>query len=326
MKKVLVTGANGFLAANIIEQLIKKGYIVRGMIRKNADLKSVYNLQFEYFFGDMTDKKDVFKAVSDVDYVIHAAADTSPVMKKYRSLYRVNYLSTAHIVEACKLFKISRLIFVSSANTIAFANKNNQGYEHNSISPLFFKSFYARSKLMAENLVLNEVKNCDLNAIIVNPTFMLGNRDAKPGSGKIIKMYSGKRLVFIPDGGKNFIHVKDASKAIVNALIMGKYGERYLLCNENLKYSAFINLLETIEKRKKITIVIPNFLLIFIGFVGCFFNKLGLNSAINPVNMKLLCINNFYNSRKAVDVLKMPQTPVINAITDALNWFMNNKE
>jgi dihydroflavonol-4-reductase len=96
---------------------------------------------------------------------------------------------------------------------------------------------------MAEELLMKASEKMKTEVVIVNPTFMIGPYDTKPSSGKIILMGYNKRISFLPPGGKNFIHVKDAAAAVCNALKYGKNREKYLLCNENLTYREFFKLM-----------------------------------------------------------------------------------
>jgi dihydroflavonol-4-reductase len=232
--KILVTGANGFLAANIVRELIARNFEVRGMVRKNADMCSLQGISFEIFYGNITCADDVDKAVSGCDVVIHAAADTSQRFSNAAPLLKVNVEATRLLVEASKKHSVQRFIFISTGNTIDFGTKENPGHEGNPLGKLFQKSGYALSKLEAEELILNEVRINNFNAVIVNPTFMIGPFDAKPSSGRILQMMYPNRVVFIPKGGKNFTPAKDAAAAICNSISMGKPGERYLLAGENL--------------------------------------------------------------------------------------------
>ncbi|NJK86741.1 MAG: hypothetical protein HC906_12975 [Bacteroidales bacterium] len=60
-------------------------------------------------------------------------------------------------------------------------------------------------------------------------------------------MFYGKKIAFIPPGGKNFVDVRDAAKAICNAIEKGRNGEKYLLAGKNLTYKDFIRKLSAIR-------------------------------------------------------------------------------
>jgi dihydroflavonol-4-reductase len=321
--KVLVTGANGFLAANVVRELLARNFEVRGLVRKNADTRSLQGVLFEIFYGNITDPDDVDKAVSGCDVVIHAAADTSQRYSNAAPLLKVNVEATRLLVEASKKHSVQRFIFISTGNTIDFGTKENPGHEGNPLGKLFQKSGYALSKLEAEELILNEVKNNGFDAVIVNPTFMIGPFDAKPSSGRIFKMMYPNRVVFIPKGGKNFTPVKDVSVAICNAISMGKPGERYLLAGENLSYREFLKIVR--KGKKTIPILIPDCLLISFGAFCSLLRFLGIHAELSLNNARILASNDYYTGEKAVRELNMPQTPIHIAVSEAVRWFQKHR-
>jgi len=320
MMKVLVTGANGFLASNIIEELIDRGMEVRGMVRKTSNLLSLEGLPYEKIIGNISEAKDVSQAVKGCDVVIHVAADTNPTAS-VKDLWTANVESTRNIVHEVQKQQVKRLIFVSTANTFAYGTKIKPGREEGEISPAFQKSGYAVSKVEAQKLVLEAVDKGNIDAVVVNPTFMIGARDAKPSSGEIILLYHGKKVAFVPPGGKNFVHVKDVAKGIRNAIGKGRSGECYLLAHENLSYEEFVTKLAQVSGQKIKIVQVPNSILQLAGAGGSFLSALGVNSRLTYTNSKFLGIQNFYTAQKAVKELDFPQTPIEEGIKEALEWF-----
>jgi nucleoside-diphosphate-sugar epimerase len=149
---------------------------------------------------------------------------------------------------------------------------------------------------------------------------MIGAYDAKPSSGKII-LLANKKIIFYPPGGKNFIHVKDVSNAIVNALEYGKNGENYILANENMSYKAFFKLVNEINSKHPVLIKLPKVLLLTLGYIGDFIRWFRRPINLSSVNTKLIIINSFYSNEKAKKDLKINFTSTEVAIKDALEWF-----
>jgi len=317
--KVLVTGANGFLAANVVRELLSRNNLVRGMMRKNADMRSLEGLSFEHFYGNITNVADVDKAVEGCEVVIHVAADTSQRYDTAEPLRKVNVEATRLFVEASKKHNVRRFIFISTGNTIDFGTRDNPGHEGNPLGKLFEKSGYALSKLEAEKMIIDEVKNNRFNAVILNPTFMIGPYDAKPSSGRIFTMMYPNRIVFIPKGGKNFTPVKDAAVAICNAIELGTAGERYLIAGQNLTYPEFLKIVK--KGKKYLQITIPGWLLITVGAFGSLLRKLGIPFELSLNNARILCADDFYTPAKAIRELNIPQTPIPVAVDEAIGWF-----
>ncbi|MEI6749799.1 MAG: NAD-dependent epimerase/dehydratase family protein [Bacteroidota bacterium] len=322
--KVLVTGANGFLSGHIVHELLRCGYTVRAMMRSGAKAPALAGLDIEVTYGNITSKSDIETAIRGCDIVIHAAADTCQAHRNVEDYFPVNVEATANIIEVMSKAKCKRLLFVSSANTMGFGTLNNPGNENTPASPLFLKSGYAKSKLMAQQFVIEAAKNQKLDAVVVNPTFMIGPLDYNPHSGRIFKMVLNKKNVIYPPGGKNFVDVRDAAKGIVNAIIKGNSGECYLISGENLSFHDFFAKVILLSGRKTKLIAIPAIILKLTGIFGSIFRKIGINSELSYTNACILCVNNYYDNSKAVRYLDLPQSGINNTISDYLIWKRDN--
>lgn len=323
--RVLVTGANGLLGANIVRELVERKFDVRILVRETSDLSGLHGVAFERMNGNILDPESVDKAVEGCDFVIHSAANTSQWPTAYSLYEPVNVNGTKHVIEAVKQHAVKRFVFVSSANAFGNGTKENPGTELNEFTGFRTGSGYMISKFVAQQFVLSEVERSDLPAIVVNPTFMIGPYDSKPSSGRIILMGMGKKVQVSPPGGKNFIHVHDAAVGTCNALTMGRTGECYLLANENLSYREFFGILNQVTGEKPKSLALPGWLLKGIGAGGTLFEKLLRKPApLSLVNARQLCLDNYYLGNKAVEVLELPQTPIETAIREAIEWFREN--
>lgn len=320
--KVLVTGANGFLASNIVRELNRRGHSVRAMVRPTADLRSLSGTDHEIFYGNFINIIDAMEAAKGCDIVLHAAADTS--QQKNGDHTHVNVTGTFNMLEASCKNQVNRFIFVSTANAFGYGTKENPGDENLSPKYPFTSSEYVISKINAQAMVLDYAKNGKLDAVVVNPTFMIGPNDAKPSSGTIITMMYNKKIIPVPPGGKNFVHVSDAAVGACNAIDKGKTGSCYLLANENLTYKEFFTKLEKVSGKSFYKIRFAPGVLNTLGTFGNLISKAGLKTNLNLINTKILSLGNYYSSSKAVKELNLPQTPADVAIYDALEWFKKN--
>lgn len=322
--KVLVTGSNGFLASNVIRELNKRGFEVRAMVRQSADLRSLAGCKYELFYGNITNINEAVEAVKGCDIVIHTAADTSQNNDRNGALMQVNVTGTFNMLESSIKEHIEKFVFVSTANTFGYGTKEEPGNENLPAKYPFLLSEYVKSKIKAQNLVLDYANSHKLNTTVVNPTFMIGPFDAKPSSGRIITMMLGKKIIPVPPGGKNFIHVSDAAFGVCNAIEKGKIGSCYLLANENLSYEEFYTKLKKICGESFYLLRISPEILNSLGLTGNLISKFGIKTNLNIINTKMLCVENYYSSAKAVNELELTQTPVDKAIYDALEWFREN--
>jgi len=318
--KVLVTGANGLLGHHVVFELLKRNFSVRIIVR---NLKNIYfdlNL-VEVFDGDFSIYENLKIAAQNCDAIIHIAAITATNLLQYDEYKRINVDATAMLIKVANELNINRIIYISSSNTIGYGSENALGDERFDIHYPFTNSFYARSKVESEKLIIKASKTGDKHFIIINPTFMIGTFDTKPTSGKLMLMGYKKRILFLPKGGKSFVSTNAVASSICNALTQGKNGERYLASGLNLSFKEFYKIQKTVCNYKQMNILLPNFLLVFIGKVGDLFRKTGIKTDICSMNISQLLIQEYYSNQKATKELNLPQTDLKIAIKEAIEWF-----
>lgn len=326
-KKVLITGANGFLGSNAARLLAGKGYAIRLMIRPSADIKAIADIPGELFYGDISNQAEVLQAVKGCDYVVHTASATGQWGVPYEEYKKINITATQNIAEACLLYRVKKLVYISTANTIGLGTKDKPGNELNAFNLFHINSGYINSKYIAQQYVLEQIASKKLPAVILNPTFMIGPYDVKPSSGQIILHGLNKKLLLYPPGGKNFVHVEDVCVGIANALELGKVGELYLIAGENLTYKEFFKKLQKVSGQHTRMLRVSPLVLKTIGLAGTLVGKLsGRNSAkLTYASACMLCIYNYYSGKKSVRDLDLQYTPIDQAISSALDWFKAHK-
>jgi dihydroflavonol-4-reductase len=318
--KALVTGGNGFLSGHIIRELLQKQYQVRAMIRTGASVPALEGLDIDIVEGQITREQDLVKAVQGCDLVIHVAADTSQKHRSPRDYYPVNVEATEKLIGVMNSSGCKKMIYISTANTMGYGSRENPGEESRPMSGLFRKSGYAQSKYYAEESVLQAVRNGSIEAVIVNPGFMIGPMDYNPHSGRIFGMIKNKRLAFYPPGGKPFVDVRDVANGVMKAIEKGKNGERYLLTGTNLSYREFFELVLQESGKKTKLIPVPKGVLIAAGLAGSVLKQIGFRTELNTANARILCICNYYSSKKASDDLGFSARNIRETIHDYLNW------
>lgn len=317
---VLVTGANGLLGVNTVLELLSQGYNVKGFLRDKNKFPDFSHKNLELIEGDILDYKPLCWAMKNVQYVIHIAAATSQNMLKYKDYKKINYDGTINTMEAAIENGVQRFVYVSTASTIGIGDLNDLGNESRKIGPPFDKSFYAISKLKAQEYIAKQKHKIEV--VTVNPTFLIGAHDSKPTSGKIILMGLKKRFVLCPPGGRNFVGVKDVSNGIVKALKHGENGELYLLANENLTYRQFFEILRSITRDKFLILELPKPVLLVIGYFGNILRRFKVRTNLSTENMKAICSNNYYSNKKAKTELDIAFSPIEESINEAVKWFI----
>ena len=172
MKKVLVTGATGFLGKYVVEELVEHGYQVRAFGRNSKIGRSLENTSVSFFQGDLTNAEDVSEACKGMNLVVHAGA-LSTVWGPWEDFYQANVLGTKYVLEACRQTDIQRLVYVSSPSVYAapkdqLAIKESDAPEENNLNN------YIRSKLASEKLFKDYP---DVPSIILRPRGLFGIGD-----------------------------------------------------------------------------------------------------------------------------------------------------
>ena len=323
--KILVTGANGLLGHHVVMELLEHCEQVSVVVRSTANI--YFNLQQVHVFtGDFTDYETLKKAASGCDAVIHAAAVTATHLLHYSDYEKVNVRGSANVLRACNELGINNIVFIRSSNTIGYGTSENPSNEHSPIQFPFIHSHYAQSKLAAEQLFFEASQMPNKHIIIINSCFLIGGYDTKNSSGRLVKMGYKKPVLFIPRGGKNFVSARKVARAACNALTMGKNGEKYLVCGENLSFRDFFERQKYAGKYRQIMIRLPDFLLLFAGRIGDMLRKTGIKTDLSLVNMRQLIIREFYTGKKADENLHLPQFHLENAIIEAINWINIKKK
>lgn len=200
MKKVLVTGATGFLGKYLIEELLNNDYEVVAQGRKENvlnDIKEKYNVQI--LKCSLDEIKDV---ELKVDYVIHAAA-LSTVWGKWEDFYNSNIVGTENVIDFCKKNNVKRLVYVSSPSIYSAKcdrlNINEEDFDKNNQL-----NFYIKSKILAENLI-NSIEDDKLEKVIIRPRGLFGIGD----TSIIPRLIKANRKIGIPlfNDGKNIVDI-----------------------------------------------------------------------------------------------------------------------
>jgi dihydroflavonol-4-reductase len=323
-ERVLVTGADGMLGSNLVRELLARQYIVRALIQPGRLPKTLDGLDVELVNGDVLNIVEIEHAMMQCDYVIHAAASTAIWPSRSRIVYDINLEGTMNVVWAATKQHIKRLVHVSSAGVFAAGSKTAPGDELGAFTGHCYGLDYINSKYDAQKVVMKAV-HCGLNAVIVNPTFMLGPYDSTPGSGSVILAVSKGKILANPPGGKNFICVRDVAVATCNALTMGRSGECYILGHQNLAYKEILCLIAGIVKHRPPQISLsPTCIRLMSVLTNLVASMVHKRPLISRQVARMSCDQHFFTSGKAILELQLPQTPISKGIEEAFASFKEN--
>jgi dihydroflavonol-4-reductase len=173
MPTALVTGANGFIGAHLVRELIKRGYEVRCLVRHTSDLASIKDLDVPLYIGDLRDEESLVKPVKDVEYVFHLAAELMVTSKE--EFEDANTQGTKNLLNTAEKYagaKLKRFLFVSSQAGAGPGLDPTPIDETKLSNPI---SWYGTSKMKAEEATLEFGKRIPVT--IVRPSAVYGEQE-----------------------------------------------------------------------------------------------------------------------------------------------------
>jgi len=319
---ILLTGANGFLGSHIARELLARRYVVRALVRRGSDRSTLAGLPIEFVEGDLGNPDDVVRATETCTAIVHAAALAQVNPARNPAVWAVNKTGTEHVLKAAQQAGTSRLVYVGTANVFGFGTKAKPGNETTPYAGQRYGVDYMDSKLAATELVTQAALAGNVPAVLVHPTFLVGPLDSKPTSGAMLLAVARKQVPGYTAGGKNFIHVRDAATATVNALTVGRIGESYILGNENLTYHEAFSLMANLAGVRAPRFFIPPALTRLYGRVNDWRTRLTGASAQVTAPMAMIANDgHYFSAQKAITELNLSQTPIRQAIQEAYDWF-----
>jgi len=255
--KVAVTGANGFVGTWLCKELVAKGHHVVGLIYQNG--LSAPDLKIDTVQGSILDEEVVQELVQGADVVMHTAAKISVNGDPDGSVFKTNAEGTRIVANACLKAGVKRLVHISSIHGMKHPSEDDVFDENRPTAVPRFGP-YGMSKAAGERAVLEAVSK-GLDAIILNPTAIVGPMDIKPSAtGQAILDLYFKKFPVLIKGGYDFVDVRDVVQAAINAMEQGRSGERYIISGEYLSIGRMSSLVEKFTGSKQPKIFLPNWI------------------------------------------------------------------
>lgn len=181
-KRVLVTGAGGFIGSHLAERLVREGARVRAMVRYGSAGRwgwlddSPLVKEMEVFAGDIRDSGNVRRAMEECDAVLHLAALIAIPYSYHApdSYVRTNIDGTLNVLEAARLLKTPRVVHTSTSEVYGTALRVPIDEEH----PLQGQSPYSATKIGADKLVESYYRSFDLPVVTIRPFNTFGPRQS----------------------------------------------------------------------------------------------------------------------------------------------------
>jgi dihydroflavonol-4-reductase len=326
-----VTGASGFIGANLVHELLARKHQVRTLLRPGSDLRGLREAQFERVEGDLSDVAKLKEAMQGCDWCFHVAASYHLWLRDYRPMYAANVEGTRNIIEAAASAGCLRVIYTSTVGCIGLPEpihgRITPSDEATPVSEKQMCNHYKRSKWQAEQVATQCVRD-GLPIIIVNPSTPVGPRDVKPTpTGQVIVDFLNRRMPAYIDTGLNWVHVRDVAIGHILAAQHGSIGERYILGNAegNWTMKQAFAVLEEVTGIRAPRLRIPYSVALGAAYANEPLAWLTGRPPKAPLaGVRMARHKMYFNPAKAIRELGLPQTPPKQALADAAEWFRQN--
>ena len=230
---ILVTGPTGFLGSELVRQLLDKGEQIRALKRTSSEIPAILHNRpaLEWFEADILDYFALEQAFENITHVYHVAALLSFAAEDKKKQLRINKEGTYHIVNLCLEKNIEKLVHVSSVAALGESKEGLPVSENNHWEFNGTQQGYSISKYESEMEVWRAMAE-GLNAVIVNPSIIIGKNAGTSGSGQIFESVR-KGLKFYTCGSNGFVDVEDVAGAMIALMESEVSGERFLINAEN---------------------------------------------------------------------------------------------
>ncbi|NBT14357.1 MAG: NAD-dependent epimerase/dehydratase family protein [Planctomycetia bacterium] len=316
----VVTGATGLVGNNVVRLLVREGRSVRAVVRTAG--RTLEGLHVQIANAALEDEAALDRALDGATTVVHAAAMVHCGWRHRDEMHAANVAGTSRVARAARRAG-ARLVHVSSVDAIGLTHDGSPADEETPPGGMP-ECPYVVTKREAERAVLDEVDR-GLDAVIVNPVYMIGPWDWKPSSGRMLLEVGAGKGLFAPPGANDFVDVRDVAAGIVAAIDKGARGRRYILGGHALSYLDAWRIFARVAGRMQPLGVAPRLAVRIAGWVGDAASlltrrELPVNSAAATMSM----LPHNFSSARAVRELGYSFRPFEATAADAWHWFVEH--
>ena len=323
-----VTGASGFIGANLVRELAARGHRVKALLRPGADARGLAGADYEAVPGDLSQRDLLEKAMRGCDWCFHAAASYHLWLPDYAPMYAANVEGTRNVIQAAAAAGCRRIVHTSTVGCIALPRESGgeliPGDEAAPVSAAQMRNHYKRSKWQAEEAA-RQLAAQGAPVVIVNPSAPVGPLDVKPTpTGRNILDFLNRKLPGYVDTGLNWVHVRDVAAGHILAAEKGRLGERYILGNAQGNWT----MRETLGVLEELSgVPAPKFRVPYMAALLAAYGSEAISAFTGKepraplAGVRMAKYKMYFNPAKAIRELGLPQTPPRQAFADAIQWF-----
>ncbi len=318
----LLTGATGFVGSAVARTLLARGHSLRLLVRPGSDRSNLAGLDVAFIEGDLTNPASLIRAVAGCRFVFHVAADYRLWVPDPDAMMRANVEGTRALLLAAKAEGVERIVYCSSVAALGLTTDGTPADETTPVRRDKIIGTYKLSKYLAEQAVLQLVREDGVPAVVVNPSTPVGPRDIKPTpTGKMVWDAARGRMPAYVECGLNIVHVDDVAEGHALALERGRIGETYILGGEDFTLGQVFAMAATAGGHRPPRLKLPVAPLIPVALVCEALARFGIEPVVTRETLAMSRKTMFFSSAKAKAELGYTPRPAEQAIRDAVSWF-----
>jgi dihydroflavonol-4-reductase len=319
---VLVTGGSGFIGGALVEALAAAGRPVRALARTPAAAQAVAARGAEPVTGDVLDTDSLIQAMAGCQVVYHAAGVNAFCLPDPRPMERANVDGSANVIAAAAAAGAGKVIYTSSAATVGEVH-GTVGREDSPHRGSFL-SEYERTKYLAEQRVLHDAAELDVDVVCVNPSSVQGPGRLH-GTARLLLSYLNGTMKFLVDTRISFLDIADCTTGHLLAEQHGKPGERYILNGGTFTTRELIGIVtRTTGINRRVRWLPGQAAMAAAVVVGAGARAARRKPPICREMMRTVLNGHNYDGSRAERELGLHYTPVDETIARTLRWYEEN--
>lgn len=321
----LVTGATGFVGAELARLLVERGFVVRALCRASTSPTRLAGLDVQRVHGDVTDRASIAAAMRGVDVVFHVAGVVSYRTRDAGLMHAVNVVGTRDVMAAALAAGVRRVVHTSS---VVAVGSSEDGLPIDETAPWNLGGIgaYFDTKRAGEAEVAAAVARGQ-DVVVVNPAAVLGEGDSRGNLHQLVRMVLRHGRALVPGGGVNAVDNRDIALGHLLALERGRTGERYVLGSENLTFVAFATrLAAALGKPARVLRLHPALIALLRGVAGVLDPLFGMRPPLTPATLRSMGRRFWFSCAKAERELGYAPRPVDDAMQRAVAAMLADKE
>jgi dihydroflavonol-4-reductase len=317
---ILVTGATGFLGAVLARQLAAQNISIRCIKRSSSvipDILQTYAHLIDWQEADILDFATLEEAFEGVTQVYHCAAWVSFKQVDKDPMIHTNVHGTANVVNLCMDYG-ARLVHVSSIAALGQAKPGQLITEKHFLEETPANNIYAISKLESEMEVWRGIAE-GLDAVIVNPSLIIGPTTGTQGSGKLFETVR-QGLKYYTRGSCGLVDAEDVARCMILLMNSDITAERYIINAENWSYKALTDTIaEGFGQKKPATEAKPWMLELAWRSASIVATLTGKETAIDKISARAASVEQKYDNTKLVKQTGFVFKPIKETIAEVCN-------